>query len=60
MPKGSNGQKRPGDVIGTAIVIAKIETGEIEDTATAPEKAPDDLSAARSQDFLYDEDGLPG
>ena len=25
----------------------------------APAKGPDHVSAARSQDFLYDEDGLP-
>ena len=28
MPKGPQGQKRPGDVIGNAIRIAKIATGE--------------------------------
>lgn len=31
MPKGPQGQKRPADVIGAAIHIAKIATGEIED-----------------------------
>jgi len=31
MPKGPQGQKRPGDVIGAAIKIAKIATGEIEE-----------------------------
>ena len=31
MPKGPTGQKRPGDVIGTAIKVAKIATGEVED-----------------------------
>ncbi len=31
MPKGPDGQKRPGDVIGAAIMVAKIATGEIED-----------------------------
>ena len=39
MPKGPNGQKRPGDVIGAAIMVAKIATGEVEDNATAPDKA---------------------
>lgn len=29
MPKGRQGQKRPGDVIGAAIMVAKIATGEI-------------------------------
>ena len=31
MPKGPSGQKRPGDVIGTAIKVARIATGEVED-----------------------------
>ncbi len=38
MPKGPKGQKRPADVIGTAIKVAKIATGEIEDTAAADGK----------------------
>ena len=29
MAKGPQGQKRPGDVIGAAIKVAKIATGEI-------------------------------
>ncbi len=29
MPKGPKGQKRPADVIGAAIKVAKIATGEI-------------------------------
>ncbi len=31
MPIGPNGQKRPADVIGCAVMVAKIATGEIED-----------------------------
>jgi hypothetical protein len=31
MPKGPKGQKRPADVIGNAILVAKIATGEITD-----------------------------
>jgi NADP-dependent 3-hydroxy acid dehydrogenase YdfG len=31
MPKGPTGQKRPGDVIGTAVKVAKIATGEVEE-----------------------------
>ncbi len=33
MPTGPNGQKRPADVIGAAVVIGKIATGEIKDTS---------------------------
>ena len=36
MPKGPQGQKRPGDLIGAAIMVAKIATGEIEDSISTP------------------------
>jgi len=39
MPKGPRGEKRPGDVIGAAIMVAKIATGEIEDTLTVGARA---------------------
>ena len=32
MPKGPQGQKRPADVIGCAVNVAKIAIGEAEDT----------------------------
>jgi len=38
MPTGPKGQKRPADVIGNAIIVAKIATGEIEDTVRDPAK----------------------
>lgn len=31
MPKGPRGEKRPADVIGRAVMVARIATGEIED-----------------------------
>jgi hypothetical protein len=31
MPKGPKGEKRPADVIGAAVLVAKIATGEVED-----------------------------
>ncbi len=31
MPKGPRGEKRPADVIGAAITVAKIATSEIEE-----------------------------
>ncbi len=31
MPKGPRGEKRPADVIGAAVQIAKIATGELEE-----------------------------
>jgi len=33
MPRGPKGERRPADVIGSAIMIAKIATGEIEEAA---------------------------
>jgi len=34
MPRGQKGEKRPNDVIGAAIVMAKIATGEMADLVT--------------------------
>ena len=31
MPKGPDGQKRPADIVGCAVAVAKIATGEIEE-----------------------------
>jgi hypothetical protein len=40
MPRGPKGEKRPADVIGAAIMVARIATGEIEDTkGKAPNRA---------------------
>jgi hypothetical protein len=32
MPRGPRGEKRPADVIGAAIMVGKIATGELEET----------------------------
>jgi hypothetical protein len=37
MPRGPKGEKRPADVIGNAVHVMRIATGEIEDN---PSKAP--------------------
>ena len=34
MPKGPKGEKRPADVIGNAVCVMRIATGEIEDKVT--------------------------
>jgi hypothetical protein len=39
VPKGPRGEKCPGDVVGAAIVVAKIATGVVEDNATPADKA---------------------
>jgi len=35
MPRGPKGERRPADVIGNAVHVIRIATGEIEDAATA-------------------------
>ena len=50
MPKGPNGQKRPADVIGAAVMVGKIATGEVEDTAfKAPERAKSGRAGAAAR-----------
>lgn len=45
MPKGPQGQKRPADAIGGAVLVGKIATGEEED-APARGKTGGDARAA--------------
>ncbi len=40
MPTGPKGQKRPGDVIGAAIKVARIATGEDDDAIVYDGKDP--------------------
>ena len=42
MPKGPNGEKRPADAIGLAVMVGRIATGEAED-------APDHLASQKRQ-----------
>ncbi len=39
MPRGPRGEKRPADVIGNAVKVMRIATGEIEDTGRDPATA---------------------
>jgi hypothetical protein len=36
MPKGPQGQKRPADVVGNAVRVMQIATGEVEETRRDP------------------------
>ncbi|MGB8276413.1 MAG: RNA-binding protein [Methylovirgula sp.] len=45
MPKGPKGEKRPADVIGAAVMVAKIATGEIQET-TEPDEGKDKAAQA--------------
>ncbi len=38
MPKGPQGQKRPADVVGNAVHVMRIATGEIEEELPDPAK----------------------
>lgn len=45
MPKGPNGEKRPADAIGLAVMVGKIATGEIEDERDAAKSAAAQLGS---------------
>jgi hypothetical protein len=45
MPRGPKGEKRPADVIGAAIMVGRIATGEIEDDIPTPESEGKDPAA---------------
>jgi hypothetical protein len=45
MPRGPKGEKRPADVIGAAIMVGKIATGEIEEKPVTPEGEGKDPAA---------------
>jgi hypothetical protein len=40
MPKGPKGEKRPADVVGAAVMIAKIATGELDDAVPRNSEKP--------------------
>jgi len=39
MPRGPKGERRPADVVGAAIMVGRIATGEIAETAPLPKSA---------------------
>jgi len=50
MPRGPKGEKRPGDVIGAAIMVGRIATGEIEEpTGKAPHRAKGGRKGAKAR-----------
>lgn len=48
MPKGPQGQKRPADAIGAAVMVGKIATGEIVEKRT-PKCERSGLAGARAR-----------
>ena len=50
VPRNANGQKRPADAIGCAVMVAKIATGEVEDTALKqPAKHANGLAGSKAR-----------
>ena len=47
MPRGPNGERRPGDVVGCAVTVAKIATGEIEEAL--PENREDKVNGGKAR-----------
>ena len=45
MPKGPKGEKRSADVIGGAVHVMRIATGQIEDAASQPRNAAAELGS---------------
>jgi len=41
MPRGPKGEKRPADVIGAAVMVGRIATGEIDESAPRPDNGKD-------------------
>jgi hypothetical protein len=50
MPRGPRGERRPADVIGAAVMVAKIATGEIEEPhGKAPKRARGGLRGGKAR-----------
>jgi len=45
MPKGPKGERRPADVIGAAIMVGRIATGEIQEAAPVHKSAAAELGS---------------
>jgi RNase adaptor protein for sRNA GlmZ degradation len=45
MPQGPKGERRPADVIGNAVHVMRIATGQIEDNVPSPEDEGKDPAA---------------
>lgn len=49
MPKGPNGERRAADVIGNAVHVMRIATGEIEETPAVSGRRRSDLTGAKAR-----------
>jgi hypothetical protein len=57
-PKGPKGEKRPADVIGAAVMMTKIATGEI-DESTKPDSAAHPRAQGRTGPRRQSQGGAP-
>ena len=55
MPRGPNGEKRPRDTIGAAVMVAKIATGEIQEDLPADREAKVAAGKARAESMTPEE-----
>ena len=51
MPKGPKGERRPADVIGNAVHVMRIATGQIEDKVPSPEQEGNRLPPSNLADL---------
>ena len=58
MPRGPNGEKRPADTIGAAVMVAKIATGEIEEDL--PKNRPGQGKRRQGAGGVHDAGGAEG
>ena len=57
MPKGPQGQKRPADTVGCAVHVAKIATGEMDESChKQPNKAKGGKAGGRARSASLDPD----
>ena len=50
MPKGPRGESRPADLIGAAVMVARIATGEVEEVTREPSgKVRSGLAGAKAR-----------
>ena len=55
MPRGPNGERRPADVVGCAVAVAKIATGEIEEDLEAKQPGKVNGGKARANSMTGEE-----
>jgi hypothetical protein len=52
MPTGPQGQKRPADAIGCAVLVAQIATGEVQDMTTC-DRSKGGITGAKAERASY-------